>query len=169
MKRKFVEDDTKKKRMEQAVGHLLGRKWVRMSVLRHDGIVKRENGFFVLKLRRHVILTYYQVMEIIDAVTFMKDLFVKFTCDDEARMIVSVEDSYPPAAVARRVARANSKNVYWKNLDLETPETDETVHPRTIWHNELLELKEFDSRSALTVDPFLKRFAIMHDVVTRNV
>lgn len=155
--------------MDSAVSRLLDRVWLRGLLLRsEDGVRRKENGGFTLTLRQHANITYSQVMEIIDAATTGgADAHVKFEAVG-SRMVISVEDAYPPASWARREARINLNDAYVKVLDVDLDE-DEPARPKVIWHNELCALKAFDARSALTVDATLGRFKITDATVFASV
>lgn len=150
LKRKRPEDLPRKKRLDHARLSLLSMDWIEKCVIADDGVVMRPDGTFALKLHRGYILTKTQLDEIVSVVTTESEGYVKLSCED-GRLVVSVENQYPPEAHMRRKARIASEDPWWKNLPIEDKNSD-VVSVKEMWSNEIKEIPSFDKRCGMTVE-----------------
>lgn len=152
LKRKRTDEDLpRKKRLHAASVDLLKRDWIKKEVLTQDGITRRADGSFVLRMQFGVILTKSQVDEIVrSVVTDTEKAFVKFKADTDGALTVSVELEYPPKSALRREERAKVTDPWYKNLDLiDKASSDVTAFE--VWSNELFDVPEYDHKVLLTV------------------
>ena len=154
----------RRKRLHVASTSLMKREWVENEVVDgQSGITYRPDGTFAMKMRHDCVLLKSQIDEIVDAVTTETETcYVKFSCDEnDGRMVVSVETTYPPEAHMRRKERLLETSAWYRNLDT-TEKCSATVFAREMWSNELREIPAFDKRRGISVPADMNAIQIVN-------